>query len=43
LDLPGCNASQGLAVQRAFTDSLTLIHGPPGSGKVAGALHLIEL
>lgn len=35
LDLPhACNGSQAAAVAVAATGRLTLMHGPPGTGKV---------
>ncbi|KAF5830241.1 AAA domain-containing protein [Dunaliella salina] len=41
--LPGCNASQSLAVLRASEEAVTLIHGPPGSGKVTEPRTLLPL
>ena len=34
LQTPNCNDSQSAAVKAAASKTLTLIHGPPGTGKV---------
>ena len=34
LDVRNCNKSQAAAVLAATSQNLTLIHGPPGTGKV---------
>lgn len=40
--LRGLNASQRLAVEGATTNRLSLVQGPPGSGKTAVAIRIIE-
>jgi hypothetical protein len=40
--LRGLNASQMLAVEGATTNRLSLVQGPPGSGKTAVAIRIIE-
>ena len=37
----GCNSSQKLAVQNALTDSISIIKGPPGTGKTQTILNII--
>lgn len=37
----GCNASQIKAVERAFTDQISVIQGPPGTGKTQTILNII--
>lgn len=37
----GCNKSQAEAVERAFTQSLSIIQGPPGTGKTQTILNII--
>lgn len=37
----GCNESQKLAIETAFTNSISIVEGPPGTGKTQTILNII--